>query len=105
LFNAGGFDTLRTMLAADVRLDLVHRLKLQGPAIGDYFGRYGQTQGWRVWPGLVEGRPVVLMQQQARDDAQPDYFVVVEWSGDCISTIRDVLFARYATADAEQVSL
>jgi len=35
LFNARDFDTLRTMLAADVRLDLVNRAKLQGPAVGE----------------------------------------------------------------------
>jgi RNA polymerase sigma-70 factor (ECF subfamily) len=105
LFNARDFDTLRTMLAADVRLDLVNRLQLQGPAVGEYFGRYGQTQGWRAWPGLVEGRPAVLIQQHERSDARPDYFVVLGWSGERVSTIRDFLFARYVLADAEHSSL
>jgi len=105
LFNARDFDTLRTMLAADVRLDLVNRLQLQGPAVGEYFARYGQTQGWRAWPGLVEGRPAVLIQQHERADARPDYFVVLGWSGKRVSTIRDFLFARYAVADAEHSSL
>jgi RNA polymerase sigma-70 factor (ECF subfamily) len=105
LFNARDFDTLRTMLAADVRLDLVNRLQLQGPAVGEYFGRYGRTQGWRAWPGLVEGRPAVLIQQHERSDARPDYFVVLGWSGERVSTIRDFLFARYVLADAEHSSL
>ena len=35
LFNARDFDTLRAMLAADVRLDLVNRVRLQGPAVGE----------------------------------------------------------------------
>ena len=105
LFNARDFDTLRTMLAADVRLDLVNRLQLQGPAVAEYFGRYGQTQGWRAWPGLVEGRPAVLIQQHERSDVRPDYFVVLGWSGERVSTIRDFLFARYVLADAEHSSL
>jgi len=105
LFNARDFDTLRTMLAADVQLDLVNRLQLQGPAVGEYFGRYGQTQGWRAWPGLVEGRPAVLIQQHERPDARPDYFVVLAWSGERVSTIRDFLFARYVLMDAEHTSL
>ena len=105
LFNARDFDTLRTMLAADVRLDLVNRLQLQGPAVGEYFGRYGQTQGWRAWPGLVEGRPAVLIQQHERSDVRPDYFVVLGWSGERVSTIRDFLFARYVLSDAEHSSL
>lgn len=105
LFNARDFDTLRTMLAADVKLDLVNRLQLQGPAVGQYYTRYGQTQGWHARPGVVEGRPAVLMQQQAGADARPDYFVVLGWSGDRVATIRDFLFAPYVAADAEQAPL
>src|ERR1700733_4412844 len=59
LFNSRDFDTLRTLLAADVRLDLVSRLRLQGPAVGDYFARYGERRSWKAWPGVVEGRPAV----------------------------------------------
>lgn len=105
LFNARDFDVLRTMLAADVRLDLVNRLQLQGHAVGEYFARYGQTQGWKAWSGLVEGRPAVLIQQHERSDARPDYFVVLGWTGARVSTIRDFLFARYVVADAELLSL
>jgi RNA polymerase sigma-70 factor (ECF subfamily) len=101
LFNARDFDTLRTMLAADVQLDLVNRLRLQGAAVGEYFARYGQTQGWRAWPGVVEGRPAVLIQQNERPEPRPDYFVVLGWADQRVSTIRDFLFARYAMADAE----
>jgi RNA polymerase sigma-70 factor, ECF subfamily len=105
LFNARDFDTLRTMLAADVRLDLVSQLQLQGPEVGRYFARYGQRQGWRAWPGVVEGRPAVMMQQEVRVDAQPDYFVILSWSAGQVATIRDFFYARYATADAEHYSL
>src|SRR6266702_3072355 len=101
LFNSRDFDTLRTMLAADVRLDLVSRLQLQGTAVGEYFARYGQMQGWKAWPGVVEGRPGVLIQQHERSDGRPDYFVVLGWAGQRVSTIRDFFFARYAIADAE----
>jgi len=105
LFNSRDFDTLRTMLAADVRLDLVNRVRLQGPAVGEYFGQYGLRQGWTAWPGVVEGRPAVLMQQHERSDGQPDYFVVLAWAGQRVSTIRDFFFARYAIADAEHYAL
>jgi RNA polymerase sigma-70 factor, ECF subfamily len=105
LFNARDFDNLRALLAADVRLDLVSQLQLQGTEVGSYFARYGQRQGWRAWPGVVEGRPAVLMQQNARSDSLPDYFVVLAWSRERVVRIRDFFFARYAIADAEHYSL
>jgi RNA polymerase sigma-70 factor (ECF subfamily) len=105
LFNARDFDTLREMLAADVRLDLVNRLRLQGAPVGEYFTRYGQSQGWTAWPGLVEGRPAVLIRQPGGAEARPDYFVVLGWADGCVASIRDFLFARYAMADAAYVSL
>jgi len=105
LFNARDFDTLRTMLAADVRLDLVSQLQLQGPEVGRYFARYGQRQGWRAWPGVVEGRPAVMMQQEVRADGRPDYFVILSWSDGQVAAIRDFFFARYAIADAEHYPL
>ena len=105
LFNSRDFDTLRTLLAADVRLDLVSRLQLQGEAVGNYFARYGERHGWKAWPGVVEGRPAVLIQQEERPDGRPDYFVVLGWSGQRLSTIRDFFYARYAIADAEHYPL
>lgn len=109
LFNARDFDTLRSMLAADVRLDLVNRVQLQGPAVAPYFTRYQQAAGWRAWPGVVEGRPAVLMRQPGsppeRADTRPDYFIVLGWSGDRVSSIRDFLFAPYVAADARPSAL
>jgi RNA polymerase sigma-70 factor, ECF subfamily len=101
LFNSRDFDTLRTMLAADVRLDLVSRQQLQGSGVSRYFARYDQMPGWKAWPGVVEGRPALLVQQDERPDERPDYFVVLALSGRCVSSIRDFFFARYAIADAE----
>jgi RNA polymerase sigma-70 factor (ECF subfamily) len=73
--------------------------------VGRYFARYGERQGWKAWAGVVEGQPAVLMQQAERSDGQPDYFVVLSWSGQQVSTIRDFFFARYAIADAEHYAL
>lgn len=91
LFNARDFDALREMLAADVRLDLVNRLRLQGPAVGEYFTRYGQAPGWTARAGIVEGRPAVLI----RSDGQPEHVAVLAWSDGRVAAIRDFLFARY----------
>ena len=105
LFNARDFDALRAMLADDVRLDLVNRLRLQGPPVGEYFTRYGQNEGWQAWPGVVEGQPAVLIRQPGGADARPDYFVVLGWSGERLAPSRDFLCARYVMADTAYVAL
>ena len=100
LFNARDFDALRTMLAADVELDLVTRPHRRGAAVGEYFTQYGRMTGWKARPGVVEGRPAVLMQQTGREDARPDYFVLLDLSGQQVVAIQDFYYARYAIADA-----
>ena len=70
-----------------MQLDLVNRLSVQGPAVGE-FARYGQTQDWKAWLGLIEGRRPALIQQHERRDALPDYFVVLVWSAELVPTTR-----------------
>jgi RNA polymerase sigma-70 factor, ECF subfamily len=101
LFNARDFDTLRAMLAADVRLDLVNRLQAQGQAVGEYFSRYSQAVGWHATAGLVEGRPALLMHRDKPADAPPDYVVVLEWREHRVASIRDFLFAPYVMDSAD----
>ncbi|MCS0584697.1 sigma-70 family RNA polymerase sigma factor [Massilia pinisoli] len=102
LFNARDFDALREMLAADVRLDLVNRLRLQGAAVDDYFTRYGQVPGWTAWAGIVEGRPAVLVRQNGGADAT-DYIVVLDFTDGRVAAIRDFVFARYVMQDTAYI--
>ena len=101
LFDARDFDRLRDLLAADVRLDLVDRLQLEGEAVREYFHRYGQRDDWRAEAGMVEGRPAVLMHRRAALDAGHDSFIVLGCDGGRVTTIRDFLFAPYALDGAE----
>jgi RNA polymerase sigma-70 factor (ECF subfamily) len=56
MFRAGNFDSVREMLADDVKLDLVARLKIQGrEKIGQYFTRYAEARHWRFAAGWVDG--------------------------------------------------
>lgn len=94
LFQIGDFDAIRTMLADDVKLNLVNRLKLEGrESIGRYFTRYAEERKWRFAFGAVEGHPAMLVFD---DDApKPAHFVLLNWHGDQIMAIRDYLFAPY----------
>jgi RNA polymerase sigma-70 factor (ECF subfamily) len=97
-FNARDFDALRAMLAQDVRLDLVGRTQDNGKAVvGNYYSRYEGHFDWRMAPGQVEGRPAVLVYDVAGELA---YFILLDWTADGLSVIRDFRYARYALEGA-----
>ena len=61
-FNARDFDAIRAMIADDVRLDLVNKTRMNGKAdVSRYFGNYSRVTDWHLVPGLVEGRPAILV--------------------------------------------
>jgi RNA polymerase sigma-70 factor (ECF subfamily) len=105
-FNARDFDAVRDMLADDVRLDLVNRLRLKGRGnVGQYFHRYALATHWHCVPGSVDGRPAILMFDPNDPAGPPTYFIVLEWTNGRVAAIRDFLFARYAMEDANIVVL
>ncbi len=106
LFRSGDFDAIRAMLADEVKLDLVNRLKLDGrQKIGLYFTRYAEETKWRFALGAVEGRPAMLVFDSAAPPSKPAHFVLVEWRGDRITAIRDFLFAPYVLEAIEWAQL
>jgi RNA polymerase sigma factor (sigma-70 family) len=105
LFRRGDFDAIRAMLADDVKLELVNRLKWEGrDKIVPYFTRYAEETKWRFSVGAVEGRPAMLVFDSGAME-KPAYFVLVDWRNDQISAIRDFLFAPYALESADWVRL
>jgi RNA polymerase sigma-70 factor, ECF subfamily len=105
-FNARDFDAIRNMLADEVRLDLVAKLRLKGRAeVATYFHNYAKVQDWLFVPGLVDGRPAALVRNAADPSAPPMYFVLLDFSAGRLANIRDFRFARYATDGAELVVL
>lgn len=95
LFNARDFDALRSLLAEDVRLDLVNRTRLAGRKdVSVYFTRYASAPPCRLSLGLAEGRPALLVS--GLDDDAIRYVVLLGWSGERVATIRDFFYAPYA---------
>ncbi|MDX8465524.1 sigma-70 family RNA polymerase sigma factor [Mesorhizobium sp. VK23B] len=95
-FNARDFDALRGLLADDVKLELVNRLRAEGKEyIGNYFGRYTDETHWHFTTGLVEGRPAILVTSPDRPNGPPRYFILIDWQDGRIAGIRDFLFADY----------
>lgn len=95
-FQSGDFDAIRAMPADDVKLDLVNRRQLQGRnRIGHYFTRYAEVTKWRFAFGAVEGQPAMLVFDSTGPMARPAHFVLIGWSDNRITEIRDFLFAPY----------
>jgi RNA polymerase sigma-70 factor (ECF subfamily) len=103
-FNAHDFDAVRAMLADEVRLELVNKSRLHGRReVERYFTNYDRLPDWQLVAGFVDRRPALLVRDP-RDPAKPPaYFILLDWAGDEIATIRDFYFARYALDGAELV--
>jgi RNA polymerase sigma-70 factor (ECF subfamily) len=101
-FNARDFDAIRDMIADDVRLDLVNKTRISGKAeVSRYFGNYSKARDWHLVPGLVEGRPAILVFDPGKRSARPAYFMLLQWSADKVAAIRDFRHASYVTDDVE----
>src|SRR5262245_9286241 len=100
-FNARDFDAIRSMLADEVQLDLVSKLRRSGRnEVKNYFSRYAEVDDWYFVPGLVERHPAVIVRDPRALARSPSYFILLEWAGHRLVNIRDFRFARYATEGA-----
>ncbi|HEY6848433.1 MAG TPA: sigma-70 family RNA polymerase sigma factor [Terracidiphilus sp.] len=96
-FKTGDFDTVRAMLADDVKLDLVAKLRWQGRSeVGQYYGAYAAAKQWAYAAGVVDGRAAMLVYDRQISLRTPAYFVALDFDGDRVVSIHDFLYARYA---------
>jgi RNA polymerase sigma-70 factor, ECF subfamily len=101
-FNEHDFDAVRAMLAEDVHLEIVNRVRLEGKKnVAPYFTNYASRPHWRFTAGFVDRRPAVLVYDADDPDQSVKYFVLLTWVGERVSGIRDFVFARYAMDGAE----
>ena len=96
-FKTGDFDTVRAMLADDVKLDLVEKFRKQGKSeVGQYYTAYAAATRWVYAAGVVEGRPAMVVYDRHVSLEEPAYFVAVDFDGDRVVSVHDFLYARYA---------
>jgi RNA polymerase sigma-70 factor (ECF subfamily) len=101
-FNARDFDAIRAMISDDVRLDLVNKMRMNGKAeVSRYFGNYSKVDDFHLVPGLVEGRPAILVFDPNQPRSAPKYFMLLEWAADKVATIRDFRHVPYIIDGAE----
>lgn len=102
LFNAHDWDALRSLLAEDVRLDVVARFTKQGRGeVGGYFGHYAEMSDWCVAPGWLDGREVLAVSRPS--GARPPYLIEVRVEGERVVWIRDFHHVPYVASEAQVV--
>jgi RNA polymerase sigma-70 factor (ECF subfamily) len=101
-FNAHDFDAVRAMLAEDVRLEVVNRVRVDGKKhVAPYFSNYAARPHWRFMAGFVDRCPAMLVYDADDPEQRLTYFVLVAWAGERVVGIRDFFSARYAMDGAE----
>jgi RNA polymerase sigma-70 factor (ECF subfamily) len=101
-FNARDFDAIRAMISDDVRLELVNKTRLSGKTeVSRYFGNYSRVTDWHLVPGLVEGRPAILVFDPDQPGAAPKSFMLLQWSAGKVAAIRDFRHAPYIIDGAD----
>jgi RNA polymerase sigma-70 factor, ECF subfamily len=96
-FKTGDFDTVRAMLADDVKLDLVAKLHKRGKSeVGQYYAAYAAAKQWAYAAGVVDGRAAMLVYDREVSLETPAYFVALDFEGDRVVSVHDFLYARYA---------
>jgi RNA polymerase sigma factor (sigma-70 family) len=100
LFNQRDWDSLRALLADDVKLiQSAHPPRVGAADVGMFFSIYAKFEGLRLAPAWLEGREAIAVFDGS--DPKPSYFMWLEWRNGKISFIRDYKYVRYAAADAE----
>ncbi|HEV2650690.1 MAG TPA: sigma-70 family RNA polymerase sigma factor [Rhizomicrobium sp.] len=103
LFNQRDWDSLRALLADDVKLNQsTHPVRVGSADVGMFFSIYAKTDGMWLVPAWLEGREVIAVFED-RADLKPSYIMWLEWRGDQISFIRDYRYVRYVVDAAELV--
>ncbi|PAQ04228.1 sigma-70 family RNA polymerase sigma factor [Mesorhizobium mediterraneum] len=102
LFNARDFDAVRALIAEDIQLEVVNRLRLRGKAeVSTYFGNYDRVTDWALSLGFVDGRPAILIRNPGEPDGAVRGFMLVEWRDEQVVQIRDFRYASWCLVDAE----
>lgn len=101
LFNARDWDGVRALLAEDVRLDLVSRLRRAGKRnVGNYFSNYDRLGDWHLVPAWLDGREVIAVYRDAQAE-RASYFIELDAVEGSVIAIRDFRYVPYIAREAE----
>jgi RNA polymerase sigma-70 factor, ECF subfamily len=98
LFNARDWDGVRALVSQDCQLDLVSKTQRRGPQVGMYFGRY-EKEDVALRVVRLEGR--LALGAFVAGDPQPAYFILLEWTDQHVTSIRDFRYVPYIATEAD----
>ncbi len=98
LFNARDWDGVRALVADDCSLDLVSKSQRRGKAVGAYFSRY-EKESVTLRVVRLEGRLALAAHVGGAETAA--YFILTEWEGGRVASIRDFRYVPYVAAEAD----
>lgn len=108
IFNRRDWDALRNLVSADARLEVV------GSATGAMSGSLGLSYSsnytnlvweWRLAPGLVDGRPVIIHWRRVDAVWQPHTVIRLWWNNGQVVRIRDYIHVEYVLSAARLESI
>lgn len=102
LFNARDWDGVRSLVGDDCRLDIVSKSQRRGKEVGMYFGRYAKED---VALRVVRLEGELALAAYVSGAESPSYFILLEWEGDRVKSIRDYRYVPYIAAEAEYEAL
>jgi len=100
LFNDGNWGGLRSMLSDEVRLDMVSHRSLRGREVGNYYTRYAEVPDIHLAVVVLEGREAIMVTSTG-PKPQPPYFMLLEFAGEKVASIRDFRYVPYISQGAE----
>ena len=100
LFNRRDWDSLRALLADDVRLYQATHPPRFGADVGMFFTIYARNEAVHLAPAWLEGREMIAVFEDGAA-GQPHHVMHVEWQDDRIVTIRDYRYVPYVIEGAD----
>jgi RNA polymerase sigma-70 factor (ECF subfamily) len=98
LFNARDWDGVRALVSDDCRLDLVSKSQRRGKQVGMYFGRYEKAD---VALRVVRLEGQLAFAAYVAGAEKPAYFILVDFEGGQVKSIRDFRYVPYIADEAE----
>jgi RNA polymerase sigma-70 factor (ECF subfamily) len=100
LFNRRDWESLRALLADDVRLHQATYPTRKGASVGMFFTIYARFPQVHLAPAWLEGEEVIAVFENG-PAVKPHHFMQIEWLNGRITSIRDYRYVPYVLDDAE----